>query len=119
MKKGFTLIEMLAVITIIGIIGTIAFITVDKSIKDSKNKLYDAQVQSIYDGAEAWVYDNINTVNNKEFYCIKLSELQDKGYVEKDLINPKDDVKFDPNLFVKITDTIYGYDYSIDETEGC
>ncbi len=119
MKNGFTLIELLAVVAIIGVISSIAFITVDRAIKGSTNRLYQSQVEAIYDGAEAWVIDNMNIVSDKEFYCIKLSELQEKGYVDKDLVNPKEDKKFDGNLTIKITDNISGYKYSIDEIEGC
>ena len=35
MKRGFTLIEIIAVITILGIIGVIAVVAVDKTIKDN------------------------------------------------------------------------------------
>lgn len=119
MKKGFTLIELLAVIVIVGVISSIAFITVDKSIKDSKNNLYNTQVNTIYDGAQAWATDNISKLDGKDFYCITLKTLQDSGYVQKNIINPKDDKEFDSNLKIKITDTVSGYNYSIDEIDGC
>lgn len=119
MEKGFTLIELLAVIVIVGVISSIAFITVDKSIKDSKNNLYNTQVNTIYDGAQAWATDNISKLDGKDFYCITLKTLQDSGYVQKNIINPKDDKEFDSNLKIKITDTISGYNYSIDEIDGC
>lgn len=123
MKNGFTLIELLAVIIIVSVLSTIAFVTVDKAVKDGKNSLYQVQVSTIYDGANAWAVDNISflneQLNDKEFHCIKLQVLQDNGYVEKDLIDPRNDKAFDSNLDIKITDTISGYSYSIDDTTGC
>ena len=120
MKNGFTLIELLVVIVIVGILSTIAYVTIDKSIKDSRNNLYNVQLNQIYDGTESWVFDNITKLENKQVYCVKLSTLEDEGYVEKGIINPKTDKKFNIDLYIKITQNISGYDYLlVENNDGC
>lgn len=120
MKNGFTLIELLVVIVIVGILSTIAYVTIDKSIKDSRNNLYNVQLNQIYDGTESWVFDNITKLENKQVYCVKLGTLEDEGYVEKGIINPKTDKKFNADLYIKITQNISGYDYLlVENNDGC
>ena len=46
--KGFTLVEILAVITIIGILALITIPTVDSIIKSSKNDAYEVQKSAIF-----------------------------------------------------------------------
>lgn len=120
MKNGFTLIELLVVIVIVGILSTIAYVTIDKSIKNSRNNLYNVQLNQIYDGTESWVFDNITKLENKQVYCVKLGTLEDEGYVEKGIINPKTDKKFNTDLYIKITQNISGYDYLlVENNDGC
>ena len=64
MKKdsAFTLAELLAVITILGVIALIVFPAVNKAIKNSKEKSYNQQVDSILDSAENWVIENMSSL---------------------------------------------------------
>ena len=43
-KKGFTLVELLAVITVIAIIGLISVPVVEGIVKRSRQKAYDRQI---------------------------------------------------------------------------
>ena len=52
MKKGFTLIEMLAVIVILAIISLIIFPEVNKVIKSSKEKSYKTQIDNLIDATK-------------------------------------------------------------------
>ena len=119
MKRGFTLIELLASIVIVGIIGSITFVVIDKTLKASKQKLYDIQLQNIYDGAHSWVVDNMDIMNNKTYYCITISELQKESYLQPEIKNPITDELFDINSYIKITTTNAGYNYSLDENNEC
>ena len=60
MKKGFTLIEVLTVIILIGVIGLIAFPAVNSMIKEARENLYNDQMEEIKLAAEKWSYDNID-----------------------------------------------------------
>ena len=68
MKKGFTLVELMTVIIILGVLALITYPIVDKSIKQSKEKALDRTIKSIIDGI---ITDKIyiKILNNK-FKCI-------------------------------------------------
>lgn len=57
-KKGFTLVELLAVIAILGTIMTLATISVFKVMNDSKSKLSDFTKTQIEDAANLYAIDN-------------------------------------------------------------
>lgn len=97
-KNGFTLIEVLAVIIILGVIGLIVMPVVTNSLKESKADLYKIQISNIKEAAKTWSADNINklpteTGGNKN---ITLKVLQDEGYIDQNITNPKTDSEFEP-----------------------
>ena len=59
MKKGFTLIEMLAVIVILSLLIVIGNVAVSSLIKNSKTKLSETQIEIIIKAAESLASDNI------------------------------------------------------------
>lgn len=57
-KKGFTLVELMAVIVLIGLITALISIPVNKAIKDSRKKMYERQIDQIILSARNWATDN-------------------------------------------------------------
>lgn len=57
-KKGFTLVELLAVLVILALIAIIVSNTVNNTIDKAKSTLTSAQEQSILSAAEMWSVDN-------------------------------------------------------------
>ena len=58
MKKGFTLVELLAVITILGLLAVIIVPKVTKTIKDSEQKTNMASANGLLKAAEYRYQDN-------------------------------------------------------------
>lgn len=58
MRKGFTLIEVLATLVIIGIISVIAISSVNKTMENNKIDLCNAQIENIESAARLWSSDN-------------------------------------------------------------
>ena len=114
MKRGFTLIEVIAVITILGIIGVIAVIAVDKTIKDNNQRLYEMQISNIEDAARTWGSKNIKYLpdNLDEAISIPLIVLKKDGLVDKEIKNPKTGELFLNDMYIDITykNGIYNYD---------
>ena len=100
-KKGFTLIEILCVIVLIGILSVIATISIVNLSSKSKENLYCAKIELIENIAESYgIKYELELNNSNELYngCkslkIKVRTLVDAGKLEpdkkNDVINPKD-----------------------------
>ena len=94
-KKGFTLIELIAVIIVLSIIALIATPIVTGIMESSRKKAYDNIVTNIEDSA--YKYSIYNNLGYSELYKpLQLSEIQNSGYLEsKDIIDPRNNEKMD------------------------
>lgn len=97
-KKGFTLVELLAVIVLLGVLVAIAVPSVLGISKKIKENMYDAKIKTIEVAAEAWVDDNKSdckaNVNN-----LTVTDLVNQGYLKTDsakgeVLNPKDNTNW-------------------------
>ena len=112
MKKGFTLVELLAVIIILGVIAIIAVPTVYKVVKDSKNDLYEEQVAQIEGAAKRWAVDNASG----DTYTVSITDLINEGYVEnKDLYDPRDNTKMNGCVKINYSSSYKQYTYTYQE----
>lgn len=87
-KTGFTLVELLAVITILAITVTIVIVKVDKNIKDTNEFGNDMQIESIESAALIYAEDSNSTnLKEKKVEQVTINELIEKGLIEKKLKN--------------------------------
>ena len=87
-KKGFTLVELLAVIIILGILGLIVVPMVNDTIKEQKEKLYNRQLETIQSSAEGWSTKKI-TDDGTSVY-VNVTTLVNDGYLKnKDIKDPR------------------------------
>lgn len=92
MKKGFTMIELLAVFTLLGIILLITLPKMTATLKKSDKSSYDNFIKTIELATEAYVADNV-TIKKGEAKIIPLSTIINSGYLKSNLKNPKDNKK--------------------------
>lgn len=120
MKKGFTLAEMLGVITILAIIGLLVFPAVDSSIKEGKEKVYRTQVRNIEEGAKQWAIDasTPNLEDDGDVAKVTIYQLKQAGRVDNNVTNPKTKKPFGDELVINITKTAGDYTTSLIEAEG-
>ena len=88
MKRAFTLIELLAVITILGIVALITYPIIDKSIQKSKEKALEQTINNIERAAYSYSveYDLGYSTEQK---ALQLYELSSTGFItNKEHINP-------------------------------
>lgn len=128
MKKGFTVIELLATIIILGIIGTIGVAMFDKVIHNMRLKAYETQKQNFILSSERWLNDKKGTsefpkkeeLNSEVSYKLSLRKLLKDSYIDKDICNQEDRLKIDyDNSYVEISvnGKIYDYKLNIVNTE--
>ena len=116
MKKGFTLVELLAIIVILGIIGVICVSVYNNVQKEASNKLYEEQLNEIENRIRSYVLENEGKTLNIEGNNIKLdiykenttinipiSFLITEGVLEKYPINPKCGKKIEGYYTLKVT----------------
>lgn len=101
-NKGFTLVELLVTLLLLGIIATISITGVISVMNNSKNSEYKVLIKNIETGAKMFYEDCEygtlvgNSVCNKtgDTYTIKLSDLTKYGFLTGNsngkVINPKD-----------------------------
>ena len=117
-KKGFTLVELLAVIVILSLILVIAVPSVNKYIKQSKEKAYNTQISTIIEAAQAYASTNPELLPNRENISVKitLGQLKSSGLIKEEVKNPNDDKYFDDALTIEIKKKGETYTYDIVES---
>ena len=104
MKKGFTLIEILAVVTIIGLLFVLVIPKITNSLSNKKEDISVINERLIISAAKNYVEDYIDEFakENSKTYCLPIKTLIKENYLEeaKDITNDKDIVN---TKCVKIT----------------
>ena len=87
-QRGFTLIELIAVLVILTIIMSIAIPSISASIERSKEKQRNAKIKIMESAAEIYIVDRKSLITSSSCY-VKIDEL-----ISSTLINADD--KIDP-----------------------
>ncbi len=116
MKKGFTLVELLGVIVILGILMLVIFPSVVGVIK-GKSEEKDAKIDDIVkNSVDLLIKENPNNyskIDNK-LYCISVGSLKDKGYITKEIIKSNNKINEDTLIEIKYTQKD-GYQYNYNQ----
>lgn len=118
--KGFTLVEVLGVIIVIGILALITYPIINNTIKENKESLYNTQLEKIKDAALGWSYTNVNMLPIDEggTITITLLELKKAGLVELDIRNPKTGELLPNDMIITITYKNNNYEINVDGESG-
>lgn len=115
-RKGFTLVELIAVITILGIVATISGITITSNLKKAKDKQYSLLMGNIKNAVTSY-YNECKYGGQSDMVCpansdgveytIKASVLIDNGFITPN----KDNMLLNPSTeTTKICTIKYKYD---------
>jgi len=107
-KKGFTLVELLAVLIVLGVLATITTTVILNQVNESKNKLNSEQIKIVQSAAIE--YGNNEGFNKKEgnTYKVYLNDLVLNGLVNPNLINSLDEnIDFYITLTVQCNEVCY------------
>ena len=106
MNKGFTLIEMIAVVLIISLIALVSVPTITSKLADKKNDINDTTLNMIGQAAELYL-DNHNSTS--ENVCIRLDLLVSEGYLSKPIKNFENGSEIPLTSYVKMTRSYSDY----------
>lgn len=84
-KKGFSMVELLAVITILGILSTISIVSVQRILDRAKDEYYDKQRKNLVMAAQSYL-NNYKPAQPKvlgQKVVIDLKTLQEQKYIDK------------------------------------
>lgn len=121
-KKGFTLVELLAVLVILVVIMTIAIPSVASSIERSKNKQKNAKIELIESAAEIYLDRYKNSITSD---TIDLESLICDGLLTKEQAKDPFDEKYTLSGYYSIVNSKWIEDSSnanhleIDATLNC
>lgn len=117
MKKGFTLVELIAVVAILGLIAAIVYPSINSIIKSSKDDSFESQKKVVLKAAQEWGVDNVNLLPNSGKKSLTLSALINGGYIANDeLKDPRDGKQLKGCVMVEYTSN--QYKYSFEESES-
>ena len=96
-KRGFTLVELLAVIVILGILLSISTVAVNSIRKKQDEKNLENQISSVLTGAKSYVADNPSVLYNLSTQVsIEIGDL-----INGDYVSIKDTAKFSNSVKIK------------------
>ena len=112
MKKGFTLVELLAVLVVIGLVAGITIPVVDKIVTSARMKTYEEQIKIVEKRAEDYVVSHMNLLGDDDIY-VPVSTLINAGYFDQDeLIDPKTGTNMNGCVKVSYSNTYDKYIYT-------
>lgn len=122
MKKGFTLVELLGVIVILGIIGLIVTPLVLGTINDSEENVDKMQVEAIKRAAKNYANAHVYTLDceGNSTSCtvyITIGDLKAEGYLEdKDIVDATTDktIPDSTRVGIVINNGKFSYKYPVD-----
>ena len=117
-KKGFTLVELLAVIVILALLALLTSTAVTKLVKDAKDDLSETQIQLIKSAADTWIAENLNSLpSSGSCSYLTLEDLKYYGLLDNVILDPKNSEEIPNDLKIKITTSASAYGNPVTNSE--
>ena len=109
MKKGFTLVEMIGVLTLLGLIIGIVYPIYNNTAKNQNEKLYNQIINNLKKSMENYII--VDEVKNDEI-ILSVEELYNLNYIEEIPTNPITNEKLQGCIKALYKNNNYSYTYS-------
>lgn len=115
MKRGFTLVELLAVLVVLGLLSLVVMPIVINYINSSSNSAYKKQIQVLESAAEKWGIENIDSLPDStsgESLIIDFNTLYTAGQISSyPVIDPKTKKELEGCILVIYNNQYKQYEY--------
>ena len=113
-KKGFTLIEILAVIVVLGLLVVIIVPTVKNLLGDSEDALHDEQINMVINATKKYMVEHSELLpEGNDNTALYIDDLVDGGVIDKDkVIDPKTNEEMNGCVVINYNDSFNQYDYN-------
>lgn len=112
-KKGFTLVELMGVIVLLGILGVVIIPKIGNSITNGKEISYKAQIEQIKKATRDFFAENTDLLDDDSTVTIKLGVLKQKGYLPVDMKNPKNKKTISNESTIAVTEDDGNYNIEV------
>ena len=122
-RKGFTLVELLAVIVILALLMLVAGTSIARVVKKARVELYNSQIEIIEVAAQTWLEGNTDKLpDDGECKYLTLYDLKNTGILDSSVLDPRTSKEINDNLNIKITAKLTEYDnlnfkYEVDSND--
>lgn len=116
MKKGFTLIEIIAVICVVAILTLLIMPNILNLVNNKRDEVSSAAKEMIYDATDLYIKENssLYPINTSGVYCIKIETLVNDGKLVEPVKDLTTDKEIPLNYYVKVTiDSYNQYQYTL------
>lgn len=131
MKKGFTLVELLAIVLILGILGSIGMSIYSRLQKEARQKLYEEQLITIEKAVRTYITENegktlningnsvkIDLFNGEKKIEIPMSTFISEGVFDKYPVNPNCSKEMTGIIVIDVkSNGSYDFIYNMSNTE--
>ena len=110
-RKGFTLVELLAVLVIMIAISSIAISSISAALERSKGNQNKQKIKLLESAAEVYVSEHKNSISDSD-YCISVDTLLNGGYIDEDNIKDANGDLFSGGIEINANDFTYNKNLS-------
>ena len=94
-KKGFTLVELLAIISVLAIILLVTIPNLISTINKDNELTYKSNIEDIKLAAESF-----NSIYNGRVEQVSVSDLKKEGFITNNIINPIDNTEMNGCIYI-------------------
>lgn len=116
--KGFTLVELIGVVVILGLITLIALPPILNSVRKTKGQISDASQKILYSAAEVYVSENTNSYPRTDgnTYCITIGSLVSSNLLPTKVYDAVTGEEISQDNIVEVTVSQGQYSYSLNNS---
>lgn len=103
-KKGFTLIEVIGVVTVLALILIVAVPSLTRTLKRNEQNRYNDYIDNLKVAAENYMVSKLK--EGESIDSIRLGELIDEGYVNDVITNPENDIQLSRSTKITVLDEL-------------